>query len=405
MQIKVPHYVLITGLIFIAACGKNPITPEPNPPTPEPVMGSHNIENPVVRIYLNKLELSPYRDGDYSYSYVDNYYSMTTPYRKDQPYPANVTWTRDEASIIQKVTVSEDSLFSSSRTLSIKNSISSYGIYNLEPGKKYFWKTTAQYRSKEQKEIATSSFQTTGRRRFLKIDGVCNVRDLGGIATADGSKRIKYGLLFRGGEMNGHHKDYDGNWCRISDAGIDEMRWVGIRAVLDMRTAEEAEYITSSPLGEDVSYVRFENANTYYYDKFWENRVYLDALQWIIDELRAGRPVYFNCIYGADRTGTLAFIVEALLGVSENDLSVDYELTSFSYGLENAPRRRGPKNAVTVIKYRQMVEHILTSTDFSGNTLQEKIRNFCLSGNYGSVSKKISSSDLDWFTSYVLEDI
>lgn len=50
--------------------------------------------------------------------------------------------------------------------------------------------------------------------------------------------------------------------------------------------------------------------------------------------------VYFHCHGGSDRTGTLAFLIEALLGVSESDLSKDYELTSF-VGFSGARRRNG----------------------------------------------------------------
>ena len=41
-------------------------------------------------------------------------------------------------------------------------------------------------------------------------------------------------------------------------------------------------------------------------------------------------PVYFHCNAGADRTGTLAFLIEGLLGVSYADTIRDFELTSFS---------------------------------------------------------------------------
>ena len=41
-------------------------------------------------------------------------------------------------------------------------------------------------------------------------------------------------------------------------------------------------------------------------------------------------PLYFHCWGGADRAGTLAFLLGALLGVSEDDLIHDYELTSLS---------------------------------------------------------------------------
>ena len=98
--------------------------------------------------------------------------------------------------------------------------------------------------------------------------------------------------------------------------------------------------------------------------------MYILAIQWLIDRLREGKPVYFHCIYGADRTGTLAFLLESLLGVGENELAKDYELTSFSYGLESAPRRRGPKNEVRAF-----------------------------------LAKKISGEDLDWLTGYLLESV
>ena len=40
-------------------------------------------------------------------------------------------------------------------------------------------------------------------------------------------------------------------------------------------------------------------------------------------------PIGFHCIAGADRTGSLAYLLEALLGVSDEDLVLDWELTAF----------------------------------------------------------------------------
>ena len=39
-------------------------------------------------------------------------------------------------------------------------------------------------------------------------------------------------------------------------------------------------------------------------------------------------PLVFHCIAGADRTGTLAYVVEALCGVSDGDMLFDWELTA-----------------------------------------------------------------------------
>lgn len=396
---KIKRSIFLPSLLLLAmfACRKE--DPAESVVTPPESQDSSlfNLENETVKNYFDILETQPYRDGDYTYSRIDDYYKLTTPYRKDRPAPVTIEWEREDGSISQKVYVSKSDDFSDALSMSVKSSVSSYGIYNLIPGRTYYWKVSASFPDGSSRNLASSSFQTIGRRRFLKVDDICNVRDLGGIPTADGTKRIKYGLLFRGGEMNGNHRDYDDNICRLDSYGLKAMKQAGIGADLDLRTATEAIDITSSPLGEDVDYIRFEQANEYFYDKFWTTDDYVLAMQWTIDELRKGKPVYFHCVYGADRTGTLAFIIEALLGVGENEIAIDYELTSFSYGLNSPPRRRGPKNEISVYRYRQMVEGVLSS-QFKGNTLQEKIRLFLESGG-------IPSADIDWFISYMLEPL
>ena len=42
------------------------------------------------------------------------------------------------------------------------------------------------------------------------------------------------------------------------------------------------------------------------------------------------KPVYYHCFGGADRTGTLGFLLNGVLGVSYTDLVIDFELTSYS---------------------------------------------------------------------------
>lgn len=349
-----------------------------------------SLENLTVRAYLNFLDMLPYKDGDYSYSYIDDYYQLTTTYRKDRPRPVTIRWTRGGGG--QRLLVADNAAFTDALVYPVGALAESYDIYNLIPGRQYWWKV----QSADTGEcFGEGSFLTTGRRRFLQVDNICNVRDLGGIPVSDGSRRIRYGLLFRGGEMNGYHRDYEDRYTRINASGISAMKQLGVGADLDLRTASEAVDISVSPLGEEVDYIRFEQANTYFYDKFWESDEYIRAFQWMIDELRQGKPVFFHCIYGADRTGTLAFLIEALLGADENQLAIDYELTSFSFGLESPPRRRGPKNELSVYRYRQMMEGLL-SARFSGASLQEKIRGFLSSG--------IPGEDLDWFASYMLED-
>ena len=50
-----------------------------------------------------------------------------------------------------------------------------------------------------------------------------------------------------------------------------------------------------------------------------------------------GDNIYFHCTIGSDRTGTLAYFLEGLLGVSEEDRLRDYEISYF-YGLTSRTR-------------------------------------------------------------------
>jgi len=40
-------------------------------------------------------------------------------------------------------------------------------------------------------------------------------------------------------------------------------------------------------------------------------------------------PIYFHCAGGADRTGSLAYILMGVLGVSKHDVEVEWELTFY----------------------------------------------------------------------------
>ena len=60
--------------------------------------------------------------------------------------------------------------------------------------------------------------------------GAClNVRDLGGLSTADG-RRVRHGALVRSDQL-----------CRLDDGGRDALVAHGVRTVIDLRTPAEAE--------------------------------------------------------------------------------------------------------------------------------------------------------------------
>ena len=92
--------------------------------------------------------------------------------------------------------------------------------------------------------------------------------------------------------------------------------------------------------------------------------MYAQSILDIIRLLSEDKVVYFHCMVGADRTGTLAFLMEAMLGVSESDLSKDFELTS----CYETRTRNGQGNSQFALK---KLKTALNS--YSGNNIQEKV--------------------------------
>lgn len=132
-----------------------------------------------------------------------------------------------------------------------------------------------------------------------------NMRDLGGWS-CDGGK-VKYGLLYRSGELN----------AQDEDLFINEL---GINTECDLTADGTPAYPGKMRFIGHTSYAMYSLADT----GAWGTN-----LRGIFEAVQYGDPVVFHCSMGADRTGTLACVLEGLLGVSRSDIDKDYELTSF----------------------------------------------------------------------------
>ena len=96
-------------------------------------------------------------------------------------------------------------------------------------------------------------------------------------------------------------------------------------------------------------------------------------LRCVIDAVTHREPVYFHCTAGADRTGTLACVLEGILGMSQSDIDKDYELTCFysGTGTDSDVRRRNENdwtglinaiNAVPGDSFRDKCVHFAVGT-------------------------------------------
>ncbi|MBO4283885.1 MAG: tyrosine-protein phosphatase, partial [Clostridia bacterium] len=210
---------------------------------------------------------------------------------------------------------------SDARSFLVGRSEREYRFYNAYAGQKYLWNVTAYGADGVTFASSVNVFRTEDKTpRDLYVDGVTNVRDLGGRVTEDGG-RVRQGLLFRGAKL-----DWKGIRM-ITDKGIKTMtQTLGIKTELDLRTDSEAGNITKSFLGDGVNYVRRTLGGGFAPDSTLRSNL-KKVFAVLSDE--NNYPIFFHCAAGADRTGLVAWFVNGLLGVSEEDLWRDYLLTNF----------------------------------------------------------------------------
>lgn len=166
---------------------------------------------------------------------------------------------------------------------------------------------------------AVGTLRPSSRLRQIKSGYASNVRDLGGW-TCDGGT-VKYGKLFRGGKVTSADREVMVNQ-------------LGIRHDLDLRGASN-EGLTSSPLGDEVGYT-VVNGDAIQFTIRAGADVWKQFLRCVFDCVKNDDPVYIHCAMGRDRTGSVACIIEALLGMSQSDIDKDYELTCFADNANSA---------------------------------------------------------------------
>ena len=170
--------------------------------------------------------------------------------------------------------------------------------------------------------------------RTLEWDGCVNVRDLGGLPTADGG-RTRYGAVVR-----------SDNARRLTEAGWDALVAHGIATVVDLRWPSE---LAEDPVHEvpiDVVHVSVLGDDEHAYGHALDARLsgvaghaeraaaaYLDMLEAFpgrfaeavaaVAEARDG-AVLVHCAAGKDRTGIVAAFVLAAAGVGDDAIAADY---------------------------------------------------------------------------------
>jgi protein tyrosine/serine phosphatase len=157
------------------------------------------------------------------------------------------------------------------------------------------------------------------------------------------------------------------------------LKLLKINTDIDLRGEEEVR----KPALENVSYI---NAPIQPYGNILEEQYqpsYRKIFQVFADP--SAYPVIVHCWGGADRTGTVIFLLEALLGVEKKWLILDYELTSLSIWGE----RKHTSDEFTAF---------LKCLSLFGKTEQEQAENYLNSigitlGEISSIRKILGSAE------------
>ena len=244
-------------------------------------------------------------------------------------------------------------------------------LENFEIARTYEWTVS------DGKDMVKGTFRTEDRApRMVHLEGVPNMRDLGGRIGLGGC-RVKQGLVYRSAGLNNNANSYytqeeimnmyksgtlvdsvpemsrkeakaivaDLDAGKKADTKHLVKKWYpgaarlndttrafakkefGIKTDLDLRTARECYGMSGSPLGPDVKWAHVpSSAYGGMQDKGGKD-AFKECFKVFLDE--KNYPIVFHCIAGADRTGSLAYILNALLGVDDAELLLDWEVTAF----------------------------------------------------------------------------
>ena len=192
---------------------------------------------------------------------------------------------------------------------------------------------TVVLNDKEKSVIATTGVAIKGQKNF---------RDLGGIITTEG-KSIKWGMIFRSGELN-----------RLSDDDVKYMASMNIEELIDFRTDEEkANAPDKLPEGINIKNIVVDEG-VYSREQMVEwliaedsmafdtmlvhaNKVFVTDAQSefssFLKELENGKRLVFHCSAGKDRAGYATVLFLSALGVDKETIIKDY-LASNEYNAE-----------------------------------------------------------------------
>tara|TARA_Y100000591_G_C21842311_1_gene706479 strand:+ start:783 stop:1499 length:717 start_codon:yes stop_codon:yes gene_type:complete len=160
--------------------------------------------------------------------------------------------------------------------------------------------------------------------KLIELNGTYNLRDLGGI-----SKQVKDNVLFRSDRLS-----------ELCENDIVKLKSLGIKRIIDLRSVGEIEshkdkYIEgienialpiSLAFTMDELNAMDENGVLMVLEKANEELItkHFKVLEKFLNLLLDPIPTIFHCTSGKDRTGFATLLIYHILGISIEDIMLDY---------------------------------------------------------------------------------
>lgn len=300
-----------------------------------------------------------YESFDFTVTDTDEHWLGEDIFLPETPF---FTWTVGDNAHYYKVYISDSSDFSQYQCyLTASPELS---VEHLYTGKTYYWFVDAVY-SDYTVRSEVFSFLTQQTPRTVDIDGVSNSRDIGGYLTLDG-KRIKQGMVYRSAKLD-----------NITELGrYTLLNVLGVKTDLDLRGDRNDYYKNATHPVTELNHVVvacpwYSTGSNHIWLDDYNKAEFAKAIKVFADP--DNYPIIFHCSLGRDRTGTLAMVLEGLLGVDENTLMMEYELSVFSYWGTNGGTKYndGLRNNIHDT-------YLYIYNNYEGDTFSEKVEDFLL---------------------------
>ena len=249
---------------------------------------------------------------------------------------------------------------------------------NLKIDTKYYFKVISG-----ENIIREDSFLTDNEIiRNMYVSGVTNVRDIGGYKVSEGT--TKQGLIFRTGRLNenGTATPTDKITTKGKQTMLNEMK---VKSEIDLRLVDNNEVGGLKEgigvLGDTVHYYQCPMD----YNQSFESEINTKALKKVFEILGNSEnyPTFFHCSIGTDRTGYVAWVINASLGVNEGYLGRDYLFSNFG--------NIGGKRTINSIQNN----YVKVINNIPGLNLKEKVTTYLL-------NKGITKTQIDTLRSMMI---